>query len=354
MKSTFRRDKPANGSQLKISWQGRESLNFQESPTSFSALTQAIFAAYQVDADKLKLVYKDEDGDLSSMFDEESYSSALKHCKGPKLHVSLDLYPEHWLKQGNVRKPVPLNFKKVMEFFRRNQSRISPLLTSLFKKVIKNKAEDVFEVALDNQNTGIEEAQKLAVALPCFNNLHLLSIRNGSIGTEGAAAIAKATVVLLEYKTALSEGIRPIPHLLTLNLSGNLLGAAGVSELVKGFEAMEELVTMKLDGNALKVEGGQVLGPHLSELRRLENLGLDDNALTDAGLVPVSEGLSPLVFLRVLWFEGNRITVSGAHTLSQRLPHSLQFLWLARNDINVLGQRMLLQAAGTRCTVFFS
>ena len=354
MKSTFRRDKPANGSSLKVVWPGRESLSFQQSPASYSAFVSSLYTAYQVDADKLKLVYKDEDGDQASMFDEESYHHAVKHCKGPRLLVTLELYPEHWLKDGNSKRPVPINFKKVMEFYRRNQARIPPLVAVLYRKIIKNKAADVLEIALDNQATSLEDAQKLSVALPCFNCLHLLSIRNGAIGPEGAAALAKGLELLFEYKTALSEGVTAVPHLLTLNLSGNALGVLGITELVRAFGVMDELTTMKLDGNALKAEGGKILAAHLPQLRRLENLGLDDNSLTDPGLSSIADSLPTLIFLKVLWLEGNKLTVNGAHALAGKIPHGLQFLWMSRNDVNVLGQRMLAQATVGRCTVFFS
>lgn len=355
MKSSFSRDKPANGSSIKVIWTGRESISLQTAPTSYSSLTNSLVSAYQVNPDSLKLLYKDEDGDQASLFDEESYHMALKHCKGPRLLLTLDLYPEHWLKEGSQKRPVPINFRKMMEFYRRNQSRMGTILTALYRKVIKNKCEDVREVALDNQNAGVEEAQKLAVVLPAFNRLQKLSIRNGAIKEEGIEALAKALKVLDDYKTALSEGLRPITHMISLNFSGNQLGAAGFAALTRVFPLLSELQTLKLDGNGLRSEGGELLGRAIPHLRRLENLGLDDNSLGDMGLSALASGLPALFFLKVVWLEGNRIGLNGAVELARNLPHSLEFLWLSRNpDLNILAQRTLLQAAGSSCTLFFS
>lgn len=355
MKGSFRREKQANGSALKVVWQGRESLSLQTAPASYASLSNSLLSAYQVHPDSLKLLYKDEDGDQASLFDEESYQAAIKHCKSPRLVLTLDLYPEHWLKQGSQKRPVPINFRKMLEYFRRNQSRMGPNLTALYRKVVKNKCEEVREVALDNQGAGLEEAQKLAVVLPAFSGLQALSIRNGSIKVEGVEALAKAISLLDDYKTALSEGLRPIMHMKTINFSGNQLGAAGIAALGEVFPLLPELQTLKLDGNEMRSEGGERLGRALPHLRRLENLGLDDNSLGDAGLAALASGLSPLFFLKVLWLEGNRIGANGASELSRNLPHSLEFLWLSRNpDLHILAQRTLLQAAGSTCTLFFS
>lgn len=355
MKSSFRREKQANGSALKVVWPGRESLSLQNAPVSYAALANSLLSAYQVNPDSLKLIYKDEDGDQASLFDEESYQAALKHCKSPRLVLTLALYPEHWLTEGSQKRPVPINFRKMLEYFRRNQSRMGNSLTALYRKVVKNKCAEVREVALDNQGAGLEEALKLAVVLPAFSELQTLSIRNGSVKVEGIEALAKALRLLDDYKTALSEGLRPITHLKTLNFSGNQLGAGGIAALIDVFPLLSELQTLKLDGNELKSEGGERLGKALPQLRRLENLGLDDNSLGDIGLAALATGLPALFFLKVLWLEGNRLGQNGASELSRNLPHSLEFLWLSRNpDLNLLAQRSLLQAAGLTCTLFFS
>lgn len=355
MKGSFRRDKPTNGSSLKVTWTGRDSLSLQTTPPTYAALVHALYLAYQVDPETLKLVYKDEDGDQASLFDQESFQTAIKHCKGPKLVLNLELYPEHWLKEGSSKRPVPLNFRKMLEFYRRNQTRMGPTLTALYKKVMKNKCEEVTDVSLDNQNAGIEEAQKLAMVVPAFPKLQTISIRNGDIKAEGAAALTKALLLLDDYKTALSEGVKPIYHLHSLNLSGNQLGLAGLTELTAIFPLLPQLKTLKLDGNALKSDGGRVLGQFLPNLTRLENLGLDDNSLGDTGVSAVATGLNGLFFLKVLWLEGNRVGLAGSKELARNLPHSLEFLWLARNsELNVLAQRTILQTVSERCTVFFS
>jgi uncharacterized protein (TIGR02996 family) len=101
--------------------------------------------------------------------------------------------------------------------------------------------------------------------------------------------------------------------LMTLDLSANALGPAGLAALLPALEPLEQLSDLRIDDNALGDEGARLLAAS-PVARRLRLLHLGNNGLTADGLGPLLDALGPgrLTDLRLF---GNKLGLAGLRLL---------------------------------------
>jgi hypothetical protein len=128
----------------------------------------------------------------------------------------------------------------------------------------------------------------------------------------------------------------------TLYLTGNEIGAAEASELVKALAATQ-VHTLNLDSNQIGATGARELAKALS-VTCIHTLGLINNQIGDAGAIELAKAL-PATRVHTLYLGGNEIGAAGVSELIKVLPATrVHTLDLGGNAIGDAGANELAKA----------
>ena len=158
---------------------------------------------------------------------------------------------------------------------------------------------------------GKKAADTLAPALGSLKTLQLLDLSHTDLGAEGAALLAPAIESLtslqhldishagLDYGAGIQQpipsdflGLKSLSNLLSLNLSGNNLGAGGASQLAQAITHCSKLTHLNLSGDSLSDVGIAIMAPAaVKSVPLLQHLNLSGNKLGRRGATKLAPAL---------------------------------------------------------------
>jgi len=161
-------------------------------------------------------------------------------------------------------------------------------------------------------------------------DLQVMTLNNNPVGDEGLTIIAECLSIGLtdlsisncslthESQATLLNLVSLSPNLRSLDLSNNMLGPTGCSDMVDWLTQNDKdsfsLRSLEISGCGLGDEGFLQL---VSVLGSLHYLGVRNNGITSEGLGAVMAS-SQMVKLQTLDLEGNLIGEPGVHALTER------------------------------------
>jgi Ran GTPase-activating protein (RanGAP) involved in mRNA processing and transport len=222
---------------------------------------------------------------------------------------------------------------------------------------------------VDGNMLGVAGGRALGSALRRLGRLTHLDASRACLGPMGAAEIARAFRFLTELQTltligngigageAVFSTLSSLIGLVSLDLSENGLGAAGIEGLVASLSALSGLEWLAVSDNVLGPKGGTSLAMILGNLTRLCRLDVRQNDLGPDGGLAVLQGLAEAVTaksmagckpIRRLDLRdnglGEGVTVSGvasAMVAGLTALVGLEELLLAGNGLDRLGMEAL-------------
>ncbi len=183
-----------------------------------------------------------------------------------------------------------------------------PFKLDELQRVLSAAREGVVTLSLAHAELRWADCGKIAETLAVFPQLRVqvLDLSGNAIGPEGIAALCKAKGLwehLLELyasdclvesdgAAAVAAAVRD-SRLVTLDLSGNLLGSYGVGAFaVLGLEGNVSLQSLLLERNGIEDAGVVAMTTALSFHQSLTNLSLAENAISVRGAAALAEALS--------------------------------------------------------------
>ncbi|KAJ2615249.1 hypothetical protein H4S08_001323 [Coemansia sp. RSA 1365] len=150
----------------------------------------------------------------------------------------------------------------------------------------------------------------------------------------------------------LSNVLEVQPYLQTLNLCDNLIGVAGIRQIIAALaRGCHALKTLNLSGNTLRSPGVHLLTQYLIKTgRSLEALDISSNEISLAGARDIAHALNIEndLSLKSLNLDMNQLEANGCELLSRALAHNtvLELLVLSRNNIFDNGCQLLFESLG--------
>jgi Ran GTPase-activating protein (RanGAP) involved in mRNA processing and transport len=180
----------------------------------------------------------------------------------------------------------------------------------------------------------VEGTRALAAAFPSLGRLQHLNLSLNELGPIGAGVLAAA-----QGSDPSSAAPEQFPALLTLNLSGNGLGADGMKQLAPAFNQMAAL--RELDVSTNHVGTGDIpsgWSDGLAHLRNLRSLRFRGNDIGAQRMAELAGSLRSLVQLQLLNVSWNNMGDDGCGALAHALlDKPLVELYVAGNRIGLDG-----------------
>lgn len=192
------------------------------------------------------------------------------------------------------------------------------------------------EIALYDNNIGVQGMKVLARGLAYSTNLQTLNLQRNDIGMDGIIA--------------LSETLKNCRSLQILDLQENDIDAEGVAALTMGLKYCTNLRRLMLGLNSFGLSGTRILALNLKSCPNLRTLDLHSVNMGADGVKALTEGLKHCTNLEVLELSYNELCADGVKELatSLQLCYRLQTLGLQNNVIGDCGA-MALADTGPTC-----
>ncbi|CAE7231324.1 NLRC3 [Symbiodinium sp. CCMP2592] len=293
-----------------------------------------------------------------------SQQSNEEECKEPEMLGKVPMAPEIFAEEMN----------SAAFTHRSDAEEVKKLQFKVFLQKVSGFEEALFE------RLPFGQLGRLAKALPYYEKLRALRLRDCEVGRAEAEEFAKAlasnktireveirfgyehehgflwevigealktnstlTSINLESSQigvegvkAMNEALKANSTLTSINLGWNLIGVEGCKAICEALKCNSTLTSINLESNSIRVEGGKAIGEALKTNSTLRSINLQANGIGGEGGKAIGEALKSNSTLTSMQLAFNRIGNEGGKAIGEALKSNstLTSINLEGNDIS--------------------